>query len=128
MEHNQANGGAEQRVRALRERFHIIMEDEEVMFDRPAAQWAVRHAEWIQNFLVESDVSLSGGGTFKMTLMKNASLGAKSNDRQQKNLIGWSLGHHDAFIITYLQDRCVKYSGSWKYSPTHNNNEHAVEN
>ena len=37
----------------------------EIILDHPVAQWAVRHAEWIQNFLVEIDVDVSGGGTKK---------------------------------------------------------------
>ena len=39
----------------------------EIILDHPVAQRAVRHAEWIQNFLVKSDVDLSGGGTIKIT-------------------------------------------------------------
>ena len=52
IEHNQANGRAEQRVRALRERLQIMVEDArrrgaQTILDHPVAQWAVRHAEWI---------------------------------------------------------------------------------
>ena len=59
VEQSQANGRAEQRVRALRERLQILVEDArrrstEITLDHPVAQWAVRHAEWIQNFLVKS--------------------------------------------------------------------------
>ena len=55
-------------MRALRERLQIMVEDErrrgvEIVLDRPVAQWAVRHAEWIQNFLAKSNVDLSDGGT-----------------------------------------------------------------
>ena len=39
----------------------------EIILDHPVAQWALRHAEWIQNFLAKSDVDLSGGGTIKVT-------------------------------------------------------------
>ena len=72
IEQSQANGRAEQRVRALRERLQIMDEDArrlsaEIILDHPAAQWAVRQAEWIQNFLVKSDVDLSGGGRIKIT-------------------------------------------------------------
>ena len=54
IEQSQANGRAEQRVRALRERLQILVEDArrrstEIMLDHPVAEWAVRHAEWIQN-------------------------------------------------------------------------------
>ena len=71
IEQSQANGRAEQRVRALRERLQIMDEDArrlsaEIILDHPAAQWAVRQAEWIQNFLVKSDVDLSGGGRIKI--------------------------------------------------------------
>ena len=67
---SQANGRAEQRVRALRERLQIMVEDArrcgvEIILDHPVAQWAVRHAEWIQNFFVKSDVELSDGGTIQ---------------------------------------------------------------
>ena len=73
---NQANGRAEQRVRALRERLQIMIEDArrrgvELIFDHPVAQWAVRHAEWIQNFFVKSDVGLSVGGTKKTRHLKH---------------------------------------------------------
>ena len=73
VEESQANGRAEQRVRALRERLQNLVEDArsrgtEIILDHPVAQWAVRHAEWIQNFLVKSDVDLSGGGTIKKKL------------------------------------------------------------
>ena len=71
-EQSQANGRAEQRVRTLRERRQIMVEDArrrgtEIMLDHPFAQWAVRHAAWNQTFLVKSDVDLSGGGTIKIT-------------------------------------------------------------
>ena len=67
-EQSRANGRAEQRVRALRERLQIMVEDArrcgvEIILDRPVAQLALTHAEWIQNFLVKSDVDLSDGGT-----------------------------------------------------------------
>ena len=58
VEQSQANGRAEQRVRALRERLQIMVEDArrsgvEIILDHPVTQWAVRHAEWIENFLVK---------------------------------------------------------------------------
>ena len=67
VEQSQANGRAEKRVRALRERLQILLEDArrrgtEIILDHPLAQWAVRHAEWIQKFLVNS-----GGETIKIT-------------------------------------------------------------
>ena len=70
VEQSQANGRAEQRVRALREGPQIRVEDArrcgvEIILDHPVAQWAVRHAEWIKNFLVKSDEDLSDGGTTK---------------------------------------------------------------
>ena len=74
---SQANGRAEQRT--------INVEDArrcgvEVILDHPAAQWAVRHAEWIQNFIVKSDVGLSGSGTIKITL-REAHTGDKSTEQ-----------------------------------------------
>ena len=58
VEQSQANGRAEQRVRALRERLPIIIEDArrrgvEIILGHPVAQWA------------RSDVDLSDGGTKK---------------------------------------------------------------
>ena len=49
VEQSQANGRAEQRVRALRERLQNIVEDArlrgvEIILGHPVAQWAVRHA------------------------------------------------------------------------------------
>ena len=105
----QASGHAEQRVRALRAQIHIIVEDlrrtgVEVIFDHPAG----RHAEWILNFFVKSDVRLSGGGTIK-TPPHEAHTGDKApsnvarflkwvlvrsrtnDDKQSRFLIGWSL-------------------------------------
>ena len=72
VEQSQANGRAEQRVQALRERLQIMVEDArrrgaEIMLDHPVVRWAVRRVEWIRNFLVLSDVDLSGGGTIKIT-------------------------------------------------------------
>ena len=32
-------------------------------------------------------------------------------------------GHHDADIITLMQDGSARYTGSWNYRPTHNSNE-----
>ena len=105
----------------------------EIILDHPVAQWAVRHAEWIQNFLVKSDVDLSDGGT-KIT-PHEAHTGDKSpsnvvgflervlvrskinDDKQPKFLVGWALGHKDADIITLMEDGSVRYNGSWKYSP-----------
>ena len=57
IEQSQANGRVEQRVRALRERLQIMVEDArrcgvDIILDHPVPQWAVRHPEWIQNFLV----------------------------------------------------------------------------
>ena len=51
---SQANGHAEQRVRALRELSHIMVEDArrcgvEIILNHPVAQWVVRHAEWCNN-------------------------------------------------------------------------------
>ena len=59
VEQSQANGRAEQRVRSLRERLQIMVEDArrygvEIILDHPFAQWAVRHAERIRNFFVKS--------------------------------------------------------------------------
>ena len=67
VEQSQANGRAEQRVCAERERLQIMVQDArrggaEIILDHPVAHWAVRHAEWIKNFF---DVGLSGGGTTK---------------------------------------------------------------
>ena len=139
VEQSQANGRDEQRVRALRERLQIMVEDArrrgaEIILGHPVAQWAVRHAEWIQNFLVKSDVDLSGGGTIKITPHEaHTGDNAPSNvagfvqrflvrnkindDKQPRFLEGWSLGHKDADVITLVEDGNVRHNGSWKYSP-----------
>ena len=67
VEQSQANGRAEQRVRALRERLQVMVEDTrrrcpDPSLDHLVAQWVVRHAEWIQNFCVKRGVDLSYGG------------------------------------------------------------------
>ena len=138
IEQSQANGRAEQRVRALIERLQIMVEhaqrrSTENILDHPVAQWAVRHAEWIQNF-VESDVDLSGGGTIKVTpheahtgeeapsnvagFLERVLVRNKINDdKQPRFLVGCSLGHKDADVITLMEDGNVRYNGSWKYSP-----------
>ena len=58
---SQANGRAAQRVRALRQRLQFMVQDArrrgvEIILGHPVAQWAMRHAGWIQNFFVKSDV------------------------------------------------------------------------
>ena len=60
VEKSQANGRAEQRVRALRERLQIMVEDArrcgvQMILDHPVAQWAARHAEWIQKLFVKGE-------------------------------------------------------------------------
>ena len=88
VEQSQANGRAEQQVRALRERLQILVEDArrrstEIILDHLVAQWAVRHAEWIQNFLVKSDINLSGGGTIRITPHE-----ARTGDKTPSNVVG----------------------------------------
>ena len=56
-------------------------QDKQIKLDHPAAQWAMRHAEWIQNFLVKCDVDLSGGGTIKITPH-----GAHTGDKAPSNV------------------------------------------
>ena len=87
VEQSQANGRAEKRVRALRERLQIMVEDARRSLHHPVAQWAVRHAEWIQNFLVKSNVDLSGGGTIKITPHE-----AHTHKRQSTEQCCWILG------------------------------------
>ena len=110
---SQANGRAEQRT--------INVEDArrcgvEVILDHPAAQWAVRHAEWIQNFIVKSDVGLSGSGTIKITL-REAHTGDKKHramllDSWTEFLFAVALAHTAADIITLMEDGSVRYNGS----------------
>ena len=139
VEQSQANGRAEQRVRALRERLRILVEHArrrgtEIILDHSVARWAVRHAEWIQNFLVKSDLDLSDSGTTKISpheahtgdiapnnvvgFLERVLVRNKINDdKQSRFLVGWSPGHKDADIITLMEDGSVRYNGSWKYSP-----------
>ena len=86
---SQAKRRAEQRVRELRERLQMPVEDTrrqgtEIMLDHPVAQWAVRHAEWIRNFLVKSDIELSGGGTIQITPH-----GAHTGEKAPSNVVGF---------------------------------------
>ena len=90
----------------------------------------MRHAERIQNFLVKSDVDLSGGGkTLHMKRTQKTKHRAmlldfwseflfenKINDDKQPG----RLGHLDTYIqdiIALIKDENVSYNGSWKYSP-----------
>ena len=91
----------------------------------------MRQAEWIHNFLVKSDVDLSGGGTKKITphephtgdnapskvvgFLERVLVRSRINDDKQPSfLVGWSLGHKDADIIIIMEDGNVRYNGSWK--------------
>ena len=130
VEQSRANGRAEQRVRALRERLQIMVEDArrggaEIILDHPVVRWAVRRVEWIRNFLVQGDVDLSGGGTIKIT-PHEAHTGDKAqsnvaafwerilvrnkinDDKQPRFLVGWSHGHKDADVITLMEDGSVE--------------------
>ena len=87
VERSQANGRAEQRVGALRERLHITVQDvrrtrAEVMFGHFVAQ----SAECIQSFSVKSGVRLSGGGTIKRTFMVHTLV----TQHQAARLDSWS--------------------------------------
>ena len=57
----------------------------EIILDHPVAPWAVRHAEWIQNFLAKSDVDLRDGGTIKITPHE-----AHAGDNAPSNVVGFS--------------------------------------
>ena len=138
VEKSQASGRAVQRLRALKERLQILIEDArrcgvEIILD-DVAQWAVRHAELIQNFLGKSDVVLSDGGTIKLTphealtrdqapsnvvgFLERVLVRSKINDdKQPRFLVRWTLGHKDVDIITFMEDGSVRYNGLWKYSP-----------
>ena len=77
------------RIRALRERLQILVEDArrrgvDIILDHLVAQWAVRHAEWIQNFLVRSDVDLQDGGTIKINPHE-----AYTGDKAADNVVGF---------------------------------------
>ena len=102
-----------------------------IILDHLVAQWAARHAEWIQNFLVKSDVDLSDGGTTKITpheahtgdqapsnvvgFLERVLFRSKINDDKQPTfLVGGALCYKDADIITLMEDGSVRYNGSWK--------------
>ena len=89
VEPSQPHGRAEQRVRALRERLQIMVEDArrcgvEIILDHPVAQWALRPTKWIQNFFVKSDVDLNDGGTMKITRHE-----AHTGDKVPSNVVGF---------------------------------------
>ena len=48
-------------------------------------------------------------------------------DKQTSFLVGWSLEHHDAHILTLVQGGSVRYNGSWKYRLAHNSVTNEVE-
>ena len=90
----------------------------------------MRRAEWIQNFLVKSNVDLGDGGTKQIT-PHEAHTGDKApsnvvgflervlvrsrinDDKQPRFLVGRGLGHKDADIVTLMEDGSVRYDGSW---------------
>ena len=101
----------------------------EIILDHPVAQWPVRQAEWIHNFLVKSDVDLRGGGTTKITphephtqdnaptkvvgFLERVLVRSRINDDKQPSfLIVWSLGHRDEDIIIIMEDGNVRCNGS----------------
>ena len=105
----------------------------------------MRHAEWIQNFLVKGDVDFSGGGKIKKSLLMKDSLETKhramlldswteflfvakiNDDKQPRFLVGWALGHKDTDIITLIEYGSVRFNGSWKYSPEGRNDANVHE-
>ena len=121
VEPSEANGRVEQRVRALRERLQIMVDDgrrrgAEIILDHPVAQWAVRLAEWIQtpHEAHTGDKAPSNvAGFLERILVRNKI----NDDKQPRFLVGWPLGHKNADVITLMDDGSVRYNGSWKYSP-----------
>ena len=99
VEQCQANGRAEQRVRALRERLQIMVGDArrraETMLDNLVAQWAVGHAERSQNFVVKADVDMSGGGTINTTQHD-----AHTGDNAPSNVVGSSFSKQNQRSLT----------------------------
>ena len=117
----------------------------EIILDHPVAQWAVRHAGWIQSILVKSDVDLSEGGTIKKNTPHEAHTRDKApsnvvgflervlfrskinDDKQPRFLVGGASGHKDADIINLMEDGSVRYNGSWQYSPERRNDANVHE-
>eukprot|EP00974_Lingulodinium_polyedra_P103736 10040893-Lingulodinium_polyedra.AAC.1 len=63
----QANGRAEQGVRTVRELLQVLREDLRrrgrlTQLNHPAMKWLVRHAEWLANHVVKSDVMADPDG------------------------------------------------------------------
>ena len=112
---------------------HARLRGVENVLDHLVAQWAVRHADWIQNFLVKRDVDLQDEGTVRNTphvahtgdkapnnvgFLERVLVRCKINDdKQPRFLICWALGYKDADIITLMGDGSVGYNGSWQCSP-----------
>ena len=72
VERHQANGRAEQRVRTMKERLQILVEDArkkgiEVLDSPVLMSWAVRQAEWTANYLVKNDVEMVDGTLIKVS-------------------------------------------------------------
>ena len=94
----------------------------------------MRRAEWIQNFLVKSNVDLGDGGTKQVTphvahtgdkapnnvvgFLERVLVRSRINDDKQPRFqVGRGFGHKDADIVTLMEDGSVHYDSSCKYSP-----------
>ena len=80
----------------------------------------MRHAEWIQNFLVKSDEDMSDGGTIKITPHK-----AHTRDEAPSNVVGfWNeflfvakstmTNSPDFWSVGHLVTKTLTSSLSWK--------------
>ena len=84
---------------------------------------------------------LSGGGTITI-LPREAHTGdnapsnvagflepvlVRNRTRQPRVLIGRLLGHHDADVVTLMQNESVRCNGSWKSNFTQNGGDNEVD-
>ena len=84
---------------------------------RGVERWAVRHAEEqskSRHTKHTGDKAPSIVAGFLERIFVRSKI---NNDTQPRFLVGWSLGHKDADVITLMEDVSVSYNGSWKCCP-----------
>ena len=142
LEQSQSNGRAEQRVRAMKERLQIsVLEARsrgvEILDSGTLTSWAVRHAEWVANFLVKSDVELVDGSVIKVSpyeahtgknpprqlaaFMERILVKRRDRDDPQPRWqVSWLLGFVEADVQVLQEDGTIRRHGDWRHSPEAN--------
>ena len=142
LEQPQSNGRAENRVRAVKERLQItVMEARnrgvEILKSGTLTSWAVRHAEWVTNYLVKSDVELVDGSVIKVSpyeahtgmnpprqlapFMERILVKRRERDEPQPRWkVAWLLGFVEADVQVLHEDGNIQRHGDWRHSPEAN--------